>query len=431
MKGFLDGIVGAMVEEKKIHMPSAHKAEGPRTGTIDPKVIEGLNKRQEALTIKLMEVYANSVGRSIDSSQGASAKTMETVARLQDQLNHWIAEHGEVYAEGIQTAMNPKKARVYDSSWNWTVIDLLSTYHELATGRFKGGHLEISQISESIANRSSPTLSDVLVHLASKTEPTRHAADTFLWDTLKKCRASWAKEPVFRSQIAFTSPKTIIDENGSIRVSEVAREGTKCLMDYINEMRAVRSYGNEETPIIYIKSKGKGGWGFNKDTTNLYFEELDAAAADGKSFSGRSALLIGAGPGSIGSEVLAGLLRGGAQVVVTTSSFSPATTQFFQRSLLEKWKPNGQAGPGTFQSGKRTRCREARCHGFTVRRTAWAGIWTLSSLSGRSVRRTEILTPLILGASWLTASCLRTQSVSLEASSGMSAAASLTVALHT
>ncbi|MBT9557035.1 MAG: DUF1729 domain-containing protein [Myxococcales bacterium] len=48
-------------------------------------------------------------------------------------------------------------------------------------------------------------------------------------------------------------------------------------------------------------------------------------------FAGRTALVTGAGPGSIAASVVEGLLAGGARVVVTTSSYSEARLQTWKR----------------------------------------------------------------------------------------------------
>ena len=52
---------------------------------------------------------------------------------------------------------------------------------------------------------------------------------------------------------------------------------------------------------------------------------------DGISFRTRVVLITGCGKGSIGEEILEGLLSGGARVIVTTSSYKRKTVEYFQR----------------------------------------------------------------------------------------------------
>lgn len=54
-------------------------------------------------------------------------------------------------------------------------------------------------------------------------------------------------------------------------------------------------------------------------------------ATSGTTFKGQNALLTGVGKGSIGVEVVKGLLAGGARVVLTTSSYSRATVEYYVR----------------------------------------------------------------------------------------------------
>ena len=50
---------------------------------------------------------------------------------------------------------------------------------------------------------------------------------------------------------------------------------------------------------------------------------IGSSGSEGVTFAHRNALVTGCGDGSIGIEVVAMLLEGGARVVVTTSRYSP------------------------------------------------------------------------------------------------------------
>lgn len=86
----------------------------------------------------------------------------------------------------------------------------------------------------------------------------------------------------------------------------------------------------ETVPFLHLKRKGLHGWDYSKKLTGLYLEGLEKAARDGVSYQGRNVLMTGAGAGSIGAEVLQGLISGGAKVVVTTSRFSKEVTEYYQ-----------------------------------------------------------------------------------------------------
>lgn len=91
------------------------------------------------------------------------------------------------------------------------------------------------------------------------------------------------------------------------------------------------SKGKVETiPFLHLKKKSLHGWDYSKKLTSLYLNCLEKNARDGVTFEGKHVLMTGAGAGSIGAEVLQGLISGGARVVVTTSRFSREVTEYYQ-----------------------------------------------------------------------------------------------------
>lgn len=73
----------------------------------------------------------------------------------------------------------------------------------------------------------------------------------------------------------------------------------------------------------------------------MYLDLLSAAESrSGLNFSNKTALVTGAGPGSIGAEIVRGLLAGGAKVIVTTSRAPSAAAKFFR----QMYKTSGGQG---------------------------------------------------------------------------------------
>jgi fatty acid synthase subunit alpha len=86
----------------------------------------------------------------------------------------------------------------------------------------------------------------------------------------------------------------------------------------------------ETIPFLHLKRKDDNGWEYSKKLTSVYLDGLENAAKSGVTFQGKNALMTGAGAGSIGAEVLQGLISGGAKVVVTTSRFSREVNEYYQ-----------------------------------------------------------------------------------------------------
>lgn len=96
----------------------------------------------------------------------------------------------------------------------------------------------------------------------------------------------------------------------------------------------------ETIPFLHLKRKDEHGWEYSKKLTGLYLEGLEQAAKNGVTFQGKNALMTGAGAGSIGADVLQGLISGGARVIVTTSRFSREVTEYYQ-SMYARYGASG------------------------------------------------------------------------------------------
>ena len=96
----------------------------------------------------------------------------------------------------------------------------------------------------------------------------------------------------------------------------------------------------ETIPFLHLKRKDDHGWQYSKKLTGIYLDGLENAARAGVTFQHKNVLMTGAGAGSIGAEVLQGLISGGAQVVVTTSRFSRQVTEYYQ-SMYARYGARG------------------------------------------------------------------------------------------
>ena len=105
-------------------------------------------------------------------------------------------------------------------------------------------------------------------------------------------------------------------------------------------VKAPKSGKIETIPFLHLKRKDEHGWEYSKKLTGMYLDGLAEAAKSGVSFQGKNALMTGAGAGSIGAEVLQGLISGGAKVVVTTSRFSREVTEYYQ-SMYARYGSRG------------------------------------------------------------------------------------------
>ena len=109
----------------------------------------------------------------------------------------------------------------------------------------------------------------------------------------------------------------------------------------------------ETVPFLHLKRKDEHGWEYSKKLTGIYLDNLEQAAREGVTFQGKNALMTGASAGSIGADVLQGLLSGGAKVVVTTSRFSREVTEYYQAMYARHGASGSQLVVVPFNQGSK------------------------------------------------------------------------------
>ncbi|PCH42040.1 fatty acid synthase [Wolfiporia cocos MD-104 SS10] len=108
------------------------------------------------------------------------------------------------------------------------------------------------------------------------------------------------------------------------------------------QITGVTSVTADKVPLLHLKRKVGTTWEYSSNLTGVYLDILHEIATSGTTFKDKNALLTGVGKGSIGVEVLKGLLSGGAHVVITTSRYSRSTVEYYQ-DVFQKFGSKGSA----------------------------------------------------------------------------------------
>ncbi|KAF7162869.1 hypothetical protein CNMCM5623_007991 [Aspergillus felis] len=414
-KAYLDDVTNKYAANAGINLsaPTAGSDSGSGAGgmLMDPAAIDALTKDQRALFKQQLEIIARYLKMDLRAGQKAFIASQETQNALQAQLDLWQAEHGDVYASGIEPAFDSLKARVYDSSWNWARQDALSMYYDIIFGRLKVVDREIVSQCIRIMNRSNPLLLDFMQYhidnCPTERGETYQLAKELGQQLIENCKEVLGVAPVYKDVAIPTGPQTTIDARGNIAYKELPRASARKLEHYVKQMAEggpISEYSNrtkvqndlksvyklirkqhrmskssqlqfsalykeviralsmnenqimpqenghakkvgrngvkrngspragkvETIPFLHLKKKHEHGWEYNKKLTGIYLDVLESAARSGLTFQGKNVLMTGAGAGSIGAEVLQGLISGGAKVIVTTSRFSREVTEYYQ-----------------------------------------------------------------------------------------------------
>ncbi|KAG1096468.1 hypothetical protein G6F39_006700 [Rhizopus arrhizus] len=363
-KAWLDTVAQAYAKKAGITLsaPGSGSAGGAAGGAsvavINSEEFDAMKAKQDALIYQQLNLYAKYLQK--DLREGAKKYEQEkvTTAKLQAELDLWLTEHGDIYAEGIKPSFSALKARRYDSHWNWARQDALEMWYDIIFGKLAIVDREITAKCIRVMNRAYPELLDFMRYNVEKCATdkgeTYRLAKDFGQALIENCAEVLAEDPVYKDVGFPTGPKTDVTEKGDISYAEVPRPGCRKLADYVKDMitgsemtevsdRLKAQQGISRMPFLHLKKKNPSepsGWEFSNELTASYLDVLREIAEKGITFVDKCVLLTGAGKDSIGSEVLKGLIAGGAKVIVTTSRFSPQVTKYFQ-SIYETYGSKG------------------------------------------------------------------------------------------
>lgn len=445
-KAFLDSMAQKYASLSGLDLSSASAGASAGAGgagaggvTIDAAAFDELTKDQKVLARQQLQVLARYLKMDLDNGERKFLKEKDNVAELQSQLDFLTAELGEFFINGIATSFSRKKARVFDSSWNWAKQSLLSLYFEIIHGVLKNVDREVVSEAINIMNRSNETLIKFMEYHVSHTDESKgdnyKLAKSLGEQLIENCKQVIDMDPVYKDITKPTGPKTVIDKNGNIKYSEEPKEKVRKLSEYVQEMaiggelakqsqstieedltrvyKAISAqasehdisgstasefekvYGDlmkflqnskeidasqttqlagvvdddldkdstkevaslpnkskisktvssiiprETIPFLHLKKKAATGeWSYDRQLSSLFLNGLEKAAINGVTFKDKYVLITGAGKGSIGAEILQGLIQGGAKVIITTSRFSKPVTDYYQ-SIYAKYGAKG------------------------------------------------------------------------------------------
>ncbi|KAE9399788.1 fatty acid synthase [Gymnopus androsaceus JB14] len=108
------------------------------------------------------------------------------------------------------------------------------------------------------------------------------------------------------------------------------------------QVSGIATVSADKVPLLHLKRKVGTNWEYSSNLTSVYLDILHEIATAGTTFKDKNALLTGVGKGSIGVEVVKGLLSGGAHVVITTSRYNRSTVEYYQ-SIFQTFGSRGSA----------------------------------------------------------------------------------------
>jgi fatty acid synthase subunit alpha, fungi type len=337
-EAFLDKVVEQYAKDISLNLaPSSSKpvavttvssavSDGSRVSvTVRGKELASITKNQEAWQRAKLETLSRHLKVDLRAGERAYGNLQKECEDLRRQLDILTSELGEVFVTGIQPLWSSTKVRRFDSYWNWALQDMLKVFYDVLLGHSSPNDDEVMNRSILIANRSNPRLLRAMRYMLAQSWAGKgrriEEAKTALSRLVEICHETSStslKSFTSYTDIFSRAPKTFLDKQGRINYHEVSRSTFEGL------------------PVFHLKTKGANqNWHGDERLSEMYHGLVDQLLRCGVSFKDKNILLTGASPGSIGAEVLRGLLSSGGRVIVTTSSYSSDVVRYYQQMYMD------------------------------------------------------------------------------------------------
>ncbi|KAH8892338.1 thiolase-like protein [Thozetella sp. PMI_491] len=310
-KAFLQGIVTDYAKECGISLGSASAATSSRqtvVASIDPSVLATLSEEPRRLAAVQQKALAAYLG--LEDASALQIRELESAQeQWQAQRDLWLSEFGPAFEEGIKPLFDVRKLRHFDFSWNQARLELLDLFGALNSRSNPFSGIPLSALQK-LADKCGTESLALIRRLEAK-------ADEVGGQT--SARSRFAREMADMTKRSLQSgPQYVLLKSASV--------------DALGES----SMG----PFVSLRAKVDGSWVREDALTTQLLDNISTLITSGASFRDKVVLITGAGPNSIGAEIVKGLLMGGAVVVVTTSRDIAVAQAFFQ-PIYTQWGSRG------------------------------------------------------------------------------------------
>ncbi|KAJ2512009.1 fatty acid synthase alpha subunit Lsd1, partial [Coemansia sp. RSA 1937] len=317
---------------------SATSSDGAlKVSTVSSVELQNVRQREIKHIQQQIAVLARYAGIDLRQDGRLAESRQANSKQLQTNIDNAAAEFGDELITGVQPRFDARKARQFDSYWNWARQDayewIQQTIAECITGVATDVDVSDKERLQQLQNRADLQLVQMLAGtakvLSDSNNDVLQPAIELAQVLHDACKSTLSQLPVYRELSGLMQPKTYISASGEASYTEIPRASERTWTDYIGHMSDDSHH--DIPPHIHLCEKSKNRqWSYDKQFSSTYYDGLSDISQQGTSFVGRTALVTGCGRGSIGAEIVRSLLMGGAKVLATSSSYSRQTTLFFE-----------------------------------------------------------------------------------------------------
>jgi phosphopantetheine--protein transferase-like protein len=336
---WLDGVCDLYGAAAGVSVPAAAAAGGAGSAgaasgavSVDPALLKGLTAKQEAFIRAQMEACADFLGEG-------PQKRMKDIAAMREaflgedeasRLPAYVAEElGEAFVKLIRPSFSAQKVREYDSAWAWARLEAVKVFAEVYNRPRAEGALSetrLAAVAHRLASRASEDVADILRANLQRAEIARHEPAAAAMRTLLAAVEARLAQPAEPAFVELRTPSGPAGVRSTERTFAQFASAVQALVgvDRLTDTSGARRRDAAATRAFHAAMAAAGD------------------AAEGLRFTGTVALLTGAGPNSMGAQLVGALLAGGATVIVTTSRMSVASASHFQRIYQDRAAGNAR-----------------------------------------------------------------------------------------
>ncbi|KAJ2778534.1 fatty acid synthase alpha subunit Lsd1, partial [Coemansia linderi] len=229
---------------------AAASAGGGSSGQAGAPVIssaemEKMQQKQHERIRQQIQVLAHYVGMDLREGTRLAQSERANTSNLQAKLDHVSAELGDELIDGVRPLFDARKARHFDSSWNWARQEVYELIQQAILGCTAGPTSAPMSIDDAtlqrLKNRSSASLLRMLAGslsiLQAANDDSLEPAIKFVSEMRSACELALSKPPVYCELSAPTGPHVDIGRDGTVTYSEIPRPDEPSFVEYVEHMR--------------------------------------------------------------------------------------------------------------------------------------------------------------------------------------------------
>lgn len=314
----MDQIVEQMGRSKGMTLAKKSAASGGDGAVVDSAALKELEESLLGTRGVLMNTardLASHLGHDLEhATDSEMALEME---RLQSELQHVEAEHGREYLDWIRPKFEAEKHIALSSIWAFSKRDVARFFYDVMSHRVSASEMQKE------ANRLARHASNAEVHETAcwYAGLAENAGAVELATALKTIAEG---QYVASAPFECTRPTLSFGAGGCIQYKEVLDTESPDCASFVDAL-----WPSEGSSAVHIRAAAT--W---DDATYqaLLHKGLEAPFA----FQGKTALVTGASPDSIAIACVRHLLRGGARVIVTTSSYHAKRMAYYRSLYIQE-----------------------------------------------------------------------------------------------